>query len=83
MHVDLMRRESGRHVCQPTAISGEIAAARAAQRNPYAHRGDPLVTGSIGTASSARRVTGHTLGYADDERRGGFRTLPPAIPGED
>ncbi len=46
IHVDLMRRSSGRQICQPASIPGEVAAARAAQRN-YARRGDPAVTGSI------------------------------------
>jgi hypothetical protein len=49
IHVDLMRRASRRQICQPKAIPGEVAAARAGQRNgPYARRGDPGVTGSIG-----------------------------------
>jgi hypothetical protein len=48
IHVDLMRRSSGRQICQPKAIPGEVAAARAAQRNGYARRTDPSVTGSIG-----------------------------------
>jgi hypothetical protein len=47
MHVDLMRRRSGRVVCKPGAIPGEVAAARAAQRKGYARHGDPTVTGSI------------------------------------
>jgi hypothetical protein len=47
MHVDLMRRSSGRVVCKPGAIPGAVAAARAAQRKGYARRGDPTVTGSI------------------------------------
>jgi hypothetical protein len=49
IHVDLMRRASRRQICQPKAIPGEVAAARAGQRNgSYAQRGDPGVTGSIG-----------------------------------
>jgi hypothetical protein len=47
MHVDLMRRSGGRVVCNPEAIPGEVAAARAAQRRGYAQHGDPIVTGSI------------------------------------
>jgi hypothetical protein len=47
MHVDLMRRSGGRSICNPQAIPGEVAAARAAQRGGYARRGDPIVTGSI------------------------------------
>jgi hypothetical protein len=42
-------RRSGRHqICQPAAMSGEVAAARAAQKNGYARRGDPATTGSVG-----------------------------------
>ena len=47
MHVDLMRRSSRRIVCNPKAIPGEVAAARAARSKSYARRGDPTVTGSI------------------------------------
>ena len=46
IHVDLMRRASGRIICQPAAVSGEEIAARAAPRG-YALR-DGGVTGSIG-----------------------------------
>jgi hypothetical protein len=56
IHVDLMRRASQRVICEPSAISGEEVAARAARRNPYASR-DPLVTGSLsgGRGGSHRR----------------------------
>lgn len=53
IHVDLMRRASGRVICQPDAIPGEVVAARArANGNMYARRGDRLITGSIGKAKS-------------------------------
>ena len=29
IHVDLMRHYNGRHICEPSAIPGEVAAARA------------------------------------------------------
>jgi hypothetical protein len=45
IHVDLMRRSSGRVICQPAAVSGEVVAARAGGR--YAGR-DGGITGSIG-----------------------------------
>jgi hypothetical protein len=54
IHVDLMRRASGRVICQPAAVSGEEVAARAAQRNPYASR-EPFVTGSL----SGRKAPSH------------------------
>jgi hypothetical protein len=47
MHVDLMRRTHRRIICEPEAIPGEVAAARAAQGGRYAHRGDLGITGSI------------------------------------
>jgi len=47
MHVDLMRRASRRLICEPSAVSGEEVAARAAHRNPYAAR-EPWATGSLG-----------------------------------
>jgi hypothetical protein len=34
IHVDLMRRASGRRICLPAAIDGEVLAARAQERNP-------------------------------------------------
>ena len=46
LHVDLMRRSSGRVICEPAAVSGEQIAARASQRNPYAR--DSWITGSLG-----------------------------------
>ena len=48
IHVDLMRRSGRRQICQPAAVPGEVAAARAAQKKGYARRGDPATTGSIG-----------------------------------
>jgi hypothetical protein len=71
IHVDLMRRSSGRRVCQPAAIPGEVVAERARAR--YAHNGDPGVTGSI------KKAVKHALGYASDDDD----HLPLAIPGED
>jgi hypothetical protein len=46
IHVDLMRRASGRVICEPAAISGEQVAARAGGRNSYAR--DSWITGSLG-----------------------------------
>ena len=44
IHVDLMRRASGRRPCRPNAVPGEVVAARA--RAHYANRA-PSYTGSI------------------------------------
>jgi hypothetical protein len=45
IHVDLMRRASGRVICQPAAVSGDQVAARASQHHAYAS--EPGITGSI------------------------------------
>jgi hypothetical protein len=67
LHVDLMRRSSGRSICNPAAIPGDAVASRRSE--------PPTVTGSIG-----RRP--RVLGYADDDASRG-RALPSAIAGED
>jgi hypothetical protein len=54
IHVDLMRRASGRTICRPAASSGEEIASRAGQRNAYASR-DPHATGSFGSKKSVSR----------------------------
>jgi hypothetical protein len=38
IHVDLMRRGSGRRICQPGAVDGEVVAARARKNPAYAAR---------------------------------------------
>jgi len=48
IHVDLMRRASGRIICEPAAISGEVVAARVSSRNAARTAYEPGVTGSIG-----------------------------------
>ena len=50
-HVDLMRRSSGRVICQPAAVSGDAVASRAGGRNSYAAR-DSWITGSLGGRKS-------------------------------
>ena len=55
IHVDLMRRASGRIICKPAAVSGEEIAARAGGRS-YANR-DSGITGSIG--QKVRRAFAH------------------------
>jgi hypothetical protein len=74
IHVDLMRRTSGRRICQPAAIPGEVVAERARARYAAQHYGDPGVTGALKSAPQRR-----ALGYSgeDDDR------LPLAVPGED
>jgi len=54
-HVDLMRRPNGRRPCRPTAIRGEVVAARA--RAHYASKhGAPRYTGSIGAVMKAAKA---------------------------
>jgi hypothetical protein len=79
IHVDLMRRASGRQICEPAAMRGEAAAARAryAQRRP----GDPPVTGSVASRflpQPPMRLPAHELDDEDDDEG-----HPQAVPGED
>ena len=76
IHVDLMRRESGRRICEPAAIPGDAAAARARSRfaaqRPYQERyRNPDITGSIAGRVQKRDTA------EDDDR------LPSAVPGND
>ena len=55
IHVDLMRRSSGRHPCRPEAISGEVVAAKARAVYASKQRG-PAYTGSIATVIETGKV---------------------------
>jgi hypothetical protein len=46
IHVDLMRRASGRRPCRPNAVPGEVVAAKV--RAHYADKRAPAYTGSLG-----------------------------------
>jgi hypothetical protein len=70
IHVDLMRRRYRPYICEPAAIPGEVAAARARERYA-AHDRAPDITGSI-------RPAGTALGYSRDDDH-----LPLAVPGDD
>ena len=72
MHVDLMRRAYRPVICEPAAIPGEVAAARARAQYAARHNGEPRYTGSLATRKSPREDTGE-----DDE------ALPNAVPGDD
>ncbi|MBR1198566.1 extensin family protein [Bradyrhizobium sp. AUGA SZCCT0240] len=54
LHVDLMRRSSGRVICQPAAVSGDQVAGRAGGRSPYASSREPWTTGSLGGRKAHR-----------------------------
>jgi hypothetical protein len=73
IHVDLMRRGSGRGICNPAAIAGEVVAARARERLAKNGR-DLTVTGSIKRPSPASKKP---LSFASEKK------LPPAQPGSD
>jgi hypothetical protein len=80
IHVDLMRRASGRAICNPAAVPGEVVAARAGYR--VGSRLEPGVTGSIATGSArkvARVPTFRTVPGRDEVYDG----LPKAVAGED
>ncbi|UTD26004.1 extensin family protein [Bradyrhizobium sp. WD16] len=64
IHVDLMRRASGRVICQPGAVSGEQIAARAGARNAWRGQ-DSGITGSI--SRSVRSAFAHKPLTRDDE----------------
>ncbi|MEA2985922.1 MAG: hypothetical protein QOD94_2176 [Alphaproteobacteria bacterium] len=65
IHVDLMRRPGGHQICNPAAMSGEVAAARAAQQKGYARRTNPAaITGSI---DSKRKMA--DIPSEDDDHR--------------
>ncbi len=77
IHVDLMRRQSGRRACQPQPVSGDEVAARLGA-HVAARRSDPAATGSInrqGISIPAPRA--RPLAYTER------RNLPIAVPGAD
>ena len=64
IHVDLMRRSSGRAICNPAAVSGEAIAARAGGR--YAGR-DVGVTGTVGAKRRANSYRPSGDDWIEDE----------------
>jgi hypothetical protein len=67
LHLDLMRRRPGYRPCRPTAVPGEVVAARV--RAHYASRRHaPDYTGSIGgKVSAAKQAVAGEDGYVDDD----------------
>jgi hypothetical protein len=65
IHVDLMKRASGRRPCRPNAISGEVAAAKARAIYAARHHG-PSYTGSVPEPKRPDAVPGGD-GYVADE----------------
>jgi hypothetical protein len=66
IHVDLMRRDSGRRPCRPNAISGEVAAAKARAVYASKQRG-PAYTGSIASAAGPHTAVPGNDGFIQDE----------------
>ena len=90
IHVDLSRRASGRPICNPVAVPGDVIAARAGYR--VGQRPEPGVTGSIASRSEQRTETASAV-VAPKKRTSRFfqpfgrdevyDMLPHAKPGED
>ena len=59
-HVDLMRRSSGRVICQPAAVSGDAVASRAGGRNPTPRRANPMSPVPSAAANPSRIATRRT-----------------------
>lgn len=79
IHVDMMRRDSGRRVCDPAAVPGDAVAARARSRYGAARPGEFAVTGTV--AARRRSEPGHArLPAARFEED---REPSNAVPGED
>ena len=72
IHVDLMRHYNGRHICEPSAISGQVAFERARAQYAAKH-GDPGITGALG--KKIRNILGYAAEDADKH--------PDAVPGDD
>ena len=76
IHVDLARRASGRQVCNPAPIPGDVVAARAGF-GALRHAGSPGVTGSV--QKTARKPAFFRMRGRDEVYDG----LPRAVAGED
>jgi hypothetical protein len=82
IHVDLMRRSSGRAICNPGAIPGDVVAARAVRKNPLAQRFSPG-NAAIGPG---RMTPSGAMSFAPEPQipdEVDDPSLPKAVPGED
>jgi hypothetical protein len=88
IHVDLMRRSSGRNACNPDAVPGEVVAARAAASGRFA-RGADRSRNWFGASQNGARRDAYTGSVNPQYSK---RDAPPprdigdlirAIPGED
>jgi hypothetical protein len=82
IHVDLMRRDSGRRPCRPNAVPGEVVAAQVRAR--YAGKREPAYTGSIGKIDSIGKMIAATKagedGLFDDDAEPARELEQPAKP---
>ena len=82
IHVDLMRHYNGRHICEPAAIPGEVAAARARSQFAAQHYGDHIEPAS---PARSRNAKVDDAGEDDDslpDADAGRRLAPPRLRGE-
>jgi hypothetical protein len=64
IHVDLMRRASGRRICQPAAIDGELVAARAQERNSQLGLQSPIRSAPLSPVPRDTPINGRNDPYA-------------------
>jgi Extensin-like protein C-terminus len=75
IHVDLMRRRPGYRPCRPTAVAGEVVAARVRAQFASKMRG-PAYTGSIAEKSSLPEAPPGEDGYVADDDEGVTGSIP-------
>jgi hypothetical protein len=82
IHVDLMRRDSGRRPCRPNAVPGEVVAAQVRAR--YAGKHEPTYTGSIGKIDGIGKMIAATKagddGLFDEDAEAAQEMEQPAKP---
>jgi hypothetical protein len=81
IHVDLMRRRSGRRACQPAPVSGAEMAARLGI--PISARRDLSITGALPRAASPAKQAPKPMHASSFASRKSERDLPLAVPGAD
>jgi hypothetical protein len=79
IHVDLMRRASGRRPCRPNAIPGEVVAAKV--RAHYANKRAPAYTGSISKSVQAAEAEAGDDGLDDEDSDAPAEPAPKAKSG--
>src|SRR5690606_36772799 len=73
LHLDLMRRPNGRRPCRPTAVRGEVVAARVRAQQYADKRSAPRYTGSIAAKGKGKTGLPEAIvgedGYVPDDDR--------------